>query len=183
MIPGSLARRYARALSDLASTPAQRDKFTKDLVAFTETSANVDEAGTSVLAILADRRFPLLQRKQLLEAIARKVAADPVVVKFLVHVLGKDRIIGLSEITRAFRRMSDTSAGRMQATVTSATPLSPEAAAKLQQALGEATGKTIVLSTKVDPELLGGVVAELGGYVLDGSLRSALARMRDSLRS
>lgn len=182
MIPGSLARRYARALSDLATTPAQRDKFAKDLAAFVDIVENVDEAGTTVLSILAGRRFPLSQRIKLLEAFTRKVMADPMVTKFLVHVLEKDRMVGLPEIARAFRRMSDASAGRMQATVTSAVPLAPDAVAKLQQALGQATGKTIVLGTKVDPELLGGVVAELGGYVLDGSLRNALARMRDELR-
>jgi F-type H+-transporting ATPase subunit delta len=183
VIPGSLARRYARALAGLATSPIQRDKFSKDLKAFVAIIDNVDEAGASVLSILAGRRFPLSQRTKLLEAFTRKVGADPMVTKFLVHVLAKDRMVGVHEIARAFGRMADEAAGRLQATVTSATPLAPEAVAKLQQALGQATGKTIVLGTKVDPELLGGVVAELGGYVLDGSLRTALARMRESLRS
>ncbi len=183
MIPGSLARRYARALAGLASSPMQRDKFAKDLTAFLDLVGNVDEAGTPLLSILAGRRFPPSQRKKLLEALTRRIAADPMVTKFLAHVLDKDRLVGLEEITRAYVRMADEAAGRLQATVTSATALGPEAVAKLQQALGQATGKTIVLTTKVDPELLGGVVAELGGYVLDGSVRTALTRMRQTLRS
>jgi len=183
VISGSLARRYARALAGLATSPMQRDKFAKDLTAFAELVANVDEAGATVLSILAGRRFPLSQRTKLLESLTRRVMADPMVTKFLVHVLAQDRMIGVQEITRAYVRMADEAAGRMQATVTSASALAPDAVAKLQQALGAATGKTIVLTTKVDPELLGGVVAELGGYVLDGSVRTALSRMRDTLRS
>jgi F-type H+-transporting ATPase subunit delta len=183
MIPGSLARRYARALMSLASSPMQRDKFAKDLGAFVELTANVDEAGVSLISIVAGRRFPLSQRVKLVEALAKRVMADPMATKFLVHVVEKDRIGGIDQIARAYARMADDAAGRLQATVTSATPLQPEAVAKLQQALAAATGKTVVLGTKVDPELLGGVVAELGGYVLDGSVRTALQRMRHSLRS
>ncbi|HWB81561.1 MAG TPA: ATP synthase F1 subunit delta [Nannocystaceae bacterium] len=183
MIPGSLARRYARALSSLASSPMQRDKFAKDLTAFVALVENVDEAGASILSIIAGRRYPLSQRTKLLDAMVKRVNADPMVGKFLAHVLEKDRMTGIEQIARAYVRMADEAAGRLQATVTSATPLQPDAVAKLQQALAQATGKTVVLGTKVDPELLGGVVAELGGYVLDGSVRTALQRMRTTLRS
>jgi F-type H+-transporting ATPase subunit delta len=79
--------------------------------------------------------------------------------------------------------MADEAAGRLQAEVTSAAPLGPDAVAKLQTALAKATGKTIVLTTKVDPALIGGVVTKLGSYILDGSVRTALERMRHDLRS
>lgn len=183
MIPGSLARRYARALIGLAETPAARDKFAKDLNALAEIAKSTDDAGQSVLTILSSRRYSAADRKKLVTALARRVMADPMVVKFLAHAIDKDRIVGLPEIARAYTRMADDAAGRVQAEVTSAAPLDPMATARLQQALAKATGKTIVLTTKVDPELLGGVVTKLGSYVLDGSLRTALARMRDGLRT
>ena len=183
MIPGSLARRYARALIGLAETPAARDKFAKDLNALAAIAKSTDDAGHTVLTVLSSRRYSATDRKKLVSALARRVMADPMVVKFLAHAIDQDRIVGLPEIARAYTRMADEAAGRLQAEVTSAAPLDPTATARLQQALAKATGKTIVMTTKVDPELLGGVVTKLGSYVLDGSLRTALARMRDGLRT
>jgi F-type H+-transporting ATPase subunit delta len=181
MIPGSLARRYARALIGLAPTPAARDKYAKDLAALAAIATSALETGGTVLSVLSTRRYTLADRKKLLDALGRRVMADAMVVKFLAHAIEQDRIDGIVEISRAYTKMADEAAGRLQAEVTSAAPLAPDAQARLQQALAKATGKTIVLTTKVDPELLGGVVTKLGSYVLDGSLRSALARMRTGL--
>lgn len=181
MIPGSLARRYARALIGLAPSPAARDKYAKDLVSLTAIANSHDEAGGTVLSILSTRRYSIADRKKLLDALGRRVMADPMVIKFLAHAIDKDRIGGIAEISRAYTKLADDAAGRLQAEVTSAATLAPDAQARLQQALAKATGKTIVLTTKVDPSLLGGVVTKLGSYVLDGSLRSALERMRSGL--
>lgn len=181
MIPGSLARRYARALLGLAPSPAARDKYAKDLAALAAVATSVDETGGTVLSVLSTRRYAIADRKKLLDALGRRVMADPMVVKFLAHAIEQDRIGGIVEISRAYTKMADDAAGRLQAEITSAAPLGPDVQARLQQALAKATGKTIVLTTKVDPELLGGVVTKLGSYVLDGSLRSALARMRTGL--
>jgi F-type H+-transporting ATPase subunit delta len=183
VIPGSLARRYARALLGLAENATQRDKFAKDLNALAAIAKSQDSSGMPVLTVLQSRRYGVEDRKKLLNAFGRRVMADPMVLKFLAHAIDKDRIAGLPEIARAFTKLADEAAGRMQAEVTSATPLGPEAVARLQQALAKATGKTIVMTTKVDPELLGGVVTKLGSYVLDGSLRTALSRMRQELRA
>ncbi len=182
MIPGALARRYARALVALAPNPAARDKFAKDLAALTEVLASEDEAQMPVLDVLGSRRFPLAQRKQLLATFAGKVGADPQVVKFLDYVMERDRIGGLADISRAYSRMADDAAGRIQAEVVSAAPLSPDAQSGIKNAIERATGKQVVMQTRVDPELIGGVVAKVGSYMLDGSLKSALARMRTTLK-
>lgn len=182
MIPGSLARRYARALLQLAPSPAARDKYAKDLVALAELGRAADENGLTLLAALSSRRFSVADRKKLLEALGRRVGADPMVIKFLAHAIDKDRIVGLPEISRAFLRLSDEAANRVQAEITSAAPMSPDAVSRLQQALATATGKTVVVTTTVDPALLGGVITKVGSYVLDGSLRTQLAQMRESLQ-
>jgi F-type H+-transporting ATPase subunit delta len=182
VIPGALARRYARALLGLAPNPVARDKYAKDLVALAEIAKSQDTAQMPVLTVLASRRFPQAERKKLLSALAEKVQADPMVVKFLEHVLERDRIDGLGEISRAYVRMADETAGRLQAGITSAAPLSPDAVSGIKNALERATGKQVVMETSVDPELIGGVVAKVGSYVLDGSLKTALARMRTELK-
>lgn len=183
MIPGSLARRYARALIGLAQSPVQRDKLATDLEAFADVAKNKDEAGRPVLATLAAERFSLADRGKLLDALLARVGADPLTGKFLHLVLTRGRIDGAPDIARAYRRMADDAAGRVNAQITSAAPLSPDALAKIKAALQQATGKQVVATTTVDPTLIGGVVAQVGSYLIDGSVRTALAQMRQALRA
>lgn len=182
MIPGSLARRYARALMGLATTPVQRDKFAKDLDGIADLLRQKDVQGTTLLVVLDTDRFPLSQRGKLLDSLARRVGADPMVVKFLQYVLKRSRINGTLEIARAFRAMVDLAAGRLNAEITSATPLAADALSKIKSALQNATGKQIIATTAVDPELIGGVVAKVGSFVIDGSVRTTLSQLRATLR-
>ena len=183
MIPGSLARRYARALVGLATTPAQRDKFARDMTSIADLARQRDESGRTMLSVLSADRFAMSDRKNLLGVLARRVGADPMVVKFLDLVLERDRMEGLLEIARAYQRMADEAAGRLQAQITSAQPLAPDELQKIKSALEKATGKQVVTSTAVDPELIGGVVAKVGSYVIDGSVRATLQQLRATLRS
>lgn len=186
MIPGSLARRYARALVGLAQSPAQRDKLAKDLDAFAALCKSPDAEGKEVLSVLASERFPAADRKRLIDSFLRRLSggagADPMLGKFLHYVLDRGRIAGVPDIARAFRRLADEAAGRVDAQIISAAPLPPEALAKIKQALERATGKQVNATTAVDPELIGGVVAKVGSTVVDGSVRSALAQLKSSLR-
>jgi F-type H+-transporting ATPase subunit delta len=183
MIPGALARRYARALFDLGTSPMQRDKFNKDMAAIVEFVRNKDEAGTPVLSVLAAERFPVSERKRLMSTIASRVGADALVLKFLGHVLERGRGLGIPDIARAYQRLADDAMGRVQAHITSAAPLPPEGMARIKNALAKATGKTIVATQSVDPELIGGIVVKVGSYVIDGSVRNTLAQLKSSLRS
>lgn len=183
MIPGSLARRYARALIGLAQSGPQRDKLAKDFDAFAELCRAQDGAdGLVVLTVLASERFPLAERKRLVDAFLKRLGADPLLGKFLHYVLERGRMDGAPDIARAYRRLADEAAGRIDAHITSAAPLPPDALAKIKQALERATGKQVITTTAVDPALLGGVIAKVGSTVVDGSVRSALAQLKSTLR-
>jgi len=67
------------------------------------------------------------------------------------------------------------------AEVTTAAPLSPQRLTELQERLAKATGRTIAMTTKVDPALIGGIVTRIGGTVYDGSLATQLTRFRDRM--
>jgi len=69
----------------------------------------------------------------------------------------------------------------VQAEVTTATPLEPEQAAQLQQRLGTTIGRTVTLTTRVDPSLIGGMVARIGSTVYDGSVATQLTTLRQRL--
>ena len=69
----------------------------------------------------------------------------------------------------------------VQAEVTTATPLAPDQATQLQQRLGTSLGRTVTLTTKVDPALIGGMVTRIGSTVYDGSLATQLTQLRQRL--
>src|SRR5690606_31842458 len=102
-----LARRYARALLGLATSEMQRDRFARDLAAVASLTEQHDEAGRTPLQVIASKRFPLEQRKKLLQTLARRVMVDPIVVRFLDVVFERERINGLPDIARAYQRLSD----------------------------------------------------------------------------
>ncbi len=183
MIPGSLARRYARALLQLADTPIQREVFGRDLGAFGR-SATASEGPTSpsLLHVLASGAYLVPERRAVLTKVLERMALDPTVTKFLLFVFERGRIEGVPQIAQQYAEMADAMAGRVHATLTSARPLAADAVAKIKAALERSTGKTILLETAVDPELIGGVVTKVGSVVYDGSLKTQLSNLRNALR-
>ncbi|HLT35576.1 MAG TPA: F0F1 ATP synthase subunit delta, partial [Enhygromyxa sp.] len=81
------------------------------------------------------------------------------------------------------RDLADEAAGRIRATVKSATALDPAAQTRIKSALESATGKQVLLETAVDPELIGGLVAHVGSFTLDRSVRTSLDKLRSSLHA
>jgi F-type H+-transporting ATPase subunit delta len=104
-------------------------------------------------------------------------------VNFLRLLVDRQRIGDLPQIARSFRAMVDQQAGRLRATVTSAGPLADDEVARVRDAIARMTGRTVVLESRTDPALIGGVVAQVGATQLDGSLRTQLERMREELKN
>lgn len=95
----------------------------------------------------------------------------------------RNRLSLLPGIARQFGDMADARAGRVRGQVTSAVPLD---VAMLQQIVGtleRLTQRDVVLETKVDPAVLGGVCDQVGSFVYDGTLKSQLEAMRRQLKS
>ena len=101
--------------------------------------------------------------------------------RFLALAADHGRGDQLPDIAEAYRDLVDADAGRIRARVRSAVPLTEQERTALAERLGAAVGKTVVLEERVDIGLLGGLVAEVGGLVADGSLDGQLARIRDRL--
>jgi F-type H+-transporting ATPase subunit delta len=81
-----------------------------------------------------------------------------------------------------FQKLADELKGVASASLVSATELSAEAVEKIRSALSKKTGKEIVLDVKQDPGLIGGIVTKIGDLVLDGSIKTQLLNMRESLK-
>ncbi len=182
MIPGSLARRYARALIQLAQSPTQRELFARHLGSFVDAYTTSDGMGSTLGALLESERFLPSQRRKVLEVVCQRQRLDPMVGRFLDFVLERGRIKGIKQIYRHYTELNDEIAGRLKAEVISARPLGSAAIARVKDALERSTGKTIVVESSVDPTLIGGVVAKVGSTVLDGSVRTSLANLQTTLR-
>ena len=182
MIPGTLARRYARALIELAETAQRRDLFGQHLASVVAATKVDDGRGSSLATILETERYPASQRRAVLDTICRRLRIDPTVVKFLDYVFDRGRIAGVAQMSRFYDEMVDDMANRVHAEVRSARPLNPSALGRIKQSLEQATQKTVLLVSSVDPSLIGGLVTRIGSTVIDGSVKKSLQNMRAALR-
>ncbi len=96
-------------------------------------------------------------------------------------LLEKGRLRYLASIAETFEYLANERRGRLKVAVASAAPLPGDDIERLKAELQEATGKTVLIETSVDPALIGGLVVRIGDRVLDGSIKHQLAAMRESL--
>ena len=117
----------------------------------------------------------------MLESVCDRIGVRPEVKNFLVFLIDQRRLVDFEAIRAEYARLADEAAGRMQARVVAASDLPEGQRERLKNALARRTGREIELVVEVDPDLIGGVIANVGGVVFDGSLRTQLSQLRDSL--
>jgi F-type H+-transporting ATPase subunit delta len=103
------------------------------------------------------------------------------VTRFLGILAHRDRLNLVPEIAVAFRRLLNETRGVAVAEITTAVPIDERQKTVIASRLGRRLGKTVVLETRVDPSIVGGVIAQVGDNVIDGSVRGRLERLRRSL--
>jgi F-type H+-transporting ATPase subunit delta len=172
-----LARRYAKALFETCSETRNHAVIGKQLDTFGETLANAPE----LAQVLRSATATLADKKEILSKLFARFLFAPTTRNFLFVLLEHQRLAHLGEIAAAFGEMCDELAGRIRATVTSAVPLDKAEVGRIQGALQRLTGKQVTLDARVDPALIGGVVTTIGNVVLDGSVKTQLASLRDQL--
>jgi len=173
-----VARRYARALLDAAG--AEADKVLEQL----ESLAKYFEAQPAMLETLASPTLSRTQREAIVNALITNAPGMlPVVTNLLKLLNDRNRFGSLPFIARQFRDMVDSRMGRVRGTVTSATKLGDAQVDALKKQLESLTQRNVVLETKVDPSLIGGVVAQVGSKQYDGSLKSQLRELGRTLTS
>lgn len=170
-----MAMRYAQAAFDIAREEDRLDKWQRDL----EMVARLAEDG-EVLAFFESPKVHFDDKTKLL---ARQLTdIDPLVLNLVYLLIDKGRMGMIGEIAGEYRHLLDGHRGIEQAEVITAAPISDAIIEKLKRRLGEVVGKEIVLRTRVDPELISGMVARVGDKLIDGSTRSKMAVLRRELR-
>jgi F-type H+-transporting ATPase subunit delta len=176
---GSLARRYARALLELASEHKELERVGRDL---NELSA-MWEASPELRELFSNPQFGLAARKGVLTELLTRAAVSPLVRNAALYLTDHNRVAALPEIARAFTELAEQAQGTLRAEFTSAAPLSDAYCAQLQKTLEAATGKKVHVERKVDAGLIAGVVTRLGDRVFDGSVRTRLTELKEALTS
>jgi len=165
----SVARRYAKALFALATEAGTAEATGIELERLAATAA--DPALRDVL------RSPMLsgtQRNALAGSLIAELKLSDLLRRFALLLADQQRLDSLPMIDLQFRRLVDESLGRLRATIRTPSALDPHQQNALVATFSKLTGKHIQADIVVDPELLGGVVVEVGGRVYDGSVRTQL---------
>lgn len=176
MITGSIARRYAKALMGIGTEDKQFERYGKDLEQFAVLLANKE-----LLDTLENPSHLMSQRKAIVQDIITRMHPAKAVRSFVMLLMDRNRISALPSIAREYQALADAQAGRVRAKVTSAHKLELSMVAQIKGALAKKTGKKVILEQGTNPELIGGLVTQLGSIVYDGSIRTGLEQMRQSL--
>jgi F-type H+-transporting ATPase subunit delta len=173
-----ISKRYAKALANLAQRRQQLEEV-------------ADELARVLRAFACEPRLPLLlaspslaagKKNAMLDALSAYLQLSPLLHNFVRLLQSRDRLGLLDGIAQAFRQQADRHQGIVRARVTSATPLTDAQRQQLQTQLARRSGRQVVLETRSDPALLGGVRVDIAGQVLDGSVRTQLRRLAGQLK-
>ena len=179
MVNVSLARRYARALVDVAKERAGLDTVQAQLEALAQVVRETSELDD----LLRNPAYSRTERWAVLQGVMNALGAvEPSLQNFIRLLVDRDRIAYLGDVARVFRDMADSLAGRVRGRVTAAAPLPEDSVTAIKKGLERLTDRQVILEASVEPELLGGVMAQVGSTVYDGSLKSRLEELRQELK-
>ncbi|HZH02140.1 MAG TPA: ATP synthase F1 subunit delta [Myxococcaceae bacterium] len=175
----SVSRRYARALVDVAVEQGRLDEVGRQIQALAAALKQNPELG----AVASDPKYSRDQQWSVMGQVLQLQGATNPLVSNLVRVLiDRHRLSSLPEIARIYGNLADARAGRLRGEITSAVPLPQEDLSRLEDALERLTRCEVVLESRLDPAILGGVSARLGSMLYDGSLKSQLEELRSTLK-
>jgi len=171
------ARRYARALFQIAN----EDRRIADVAGELDNLASLLEENSELHDALLTPLHPVEERKAVLQGVSEVASVSPAVTSFYSYLIDQRRLVDFFGIREEFKRLADEEAGLVTAVVKSAGPLDERRKDRLRRALSERTGQEVQLDVQIDPTLIGGAIAEVGGMVFDGSLRTQLHGLRANL--
>jgi F-type H+-transporting ATPase subunit delta len=174
-----MSGRYALALYTLAEELGLTDEVAADLANFARLVAENDDLQRFVKSPLHSAEEQL----KTLDAVLERAGISGISANFLKLVAQKRRLFAIADMIDDFHKLDDVAKGRIRAEVTAAEALKDKHVAALKAALAELTGgKSVEVTTKIDPEIIGGLIVKLGSRMVDGSLRTKLNSLRARMK-
>ncbi len=172
-----LAKRYATALGERAQQEGLLEKVAGELAEY----GRLVETSPELHTVMCDPRLPARGRAEMLQATLTG-RFSPLTISFLLLLVRKRRENYLKDITIALQAFVDAAQGVVQADVRTAVPLTATEEQALQESLAGIAGKKVRLHSTVDPAVLGGVIAQVGGKSIDGTVAGHLRRLQQTLQ-
>lgn len=167
---------YAAALFEVARAEGSLERVEDELFKVARTI----EANDELRAKLTDENIPVELRQGIVEDLLGGKASG-VTTSLVSFVVGAGRARDLSQIIDRLVQRAAEERSEAVAEVRSAISLDDDQRARLAEALGRKTGKRVSVKVIVDPSVLGGIVAQVGDTVIDGSIRSRLDKLKEAL--
>jgi F-type H+-transporting ATPase subunit delta len=168
------ARRYAQAIFEIALEKKEPERWQADLQKIVAAVSD-----TTFQAALDSPKIKIENKSRFLKE--RLGDINPLALNLVLLLITKTGVSVIRQIADEYKRLLDSYNGIEMAEVTTAVPLDNADKQKLAERLGSVVNAKVEIETKVDPEILGGVIARVGGKLLDGSTRSKLAALKKEL--
>jgi F-type H+-transporting ATPase subunit delta len=167
-----LAQVYARSLFGVARERGKLDLVREQLGAVADALAKHRELQVFFFS-------PYFSSDEKQNALERMIdGGDEILMNFLKLLIEKHRMPVIFRIRQRYERLWDEENRTLPVEITSAIELDEATTASLGKAIGERTGRRVMLATRVDPDILGGIVVRVGNSILDASIRNRLEQLR-----
>jgi len=173
-----LAKRYAKAIFAVGQEEGKSESYREALNVLGDFLGSYPEAMDALTNLL----YPMELREKVMVQFISELQADKYMANFLNLVVQKRRADILPEIAAEFQGLVDADQNVSRGTVISASEISGELQAKVQTTLENITGKKVILTSEIDPSIIGGIVAKVGDLVMDGSIKTQLAGLNESIK-
>ena len=167
-----IAQVYARALFEVAMEHGRLDETREQVGQFADA---LDENRDLAVFFFS----PYFSTEEKKDGLHRMVdGAEPLLMNFLEALIERHRMPAIFRIRTRYDALWDDENQLLPVEVTSSIELDPGTVESIGARIGEQTGRTVELSSKVDPDILGGLVLRVGNFVLDASIRNRLDQLR-----
>lgn len=173
-----LAKRYAKAIFTVGQEQKKYEEYNEVLQGL----ANLYSTHPDVIDALTNPLYPMDVKENVMKGIVKSMKVDKIMGNFLNLLVQKKRAEILPEIAQAYKTMVDEAKNISHGNVISAIELSDELKENVRKILEKLTGKKVELTTSVDSSIIGGIIAQVGDLVLDGSIKTQLAGLKDSIK-
>lgn len=173
-----LAKRYAKALFAVGKEEGTFEAHSQALKDLAELIAKQPE----IMDGLTNHLYPVELREKVMGHLITALGSDQIMANFLNLLVQKKRADILPEIATEFEILVDLDQNISRGLVVSATELNAGLQKKVQATLEKITGKKVILTTQIDPSILGGIVAKVGDLVMDGSIKTQLAGLNEAIK-
>jgi F-type H+-transporting ATPase subunit delta len=174
----SAATRYARALFDVAlKEQGDLEQIEEQLAVFVDLFTRYP----LLEKVLLNPAVPVPRKRAVVSDVTVRLGVTPVLAKLLILLAERDRLVLLPDLLSTYRDRLLDHRHIVRAEVTTATPLTAERAQEIERRLAGVTGRQVTVTSRVDPGIIGGVIARIGSTVYDASVTRQLERIRSRL--